>query len=419
MLRRSLGGLIFLGLFVVVLTACGTQSQGSETVEFESDEAMSRGEAAKVLASRYQFDTEEHEDGSSDRQKASLETLIDEGFPFLNKDVSTGFTYGEFAEVIDYLFDLTELLSDEVGIKTESSDSFSENVPSIIHLLDSLDVIELEEKEINLKYPVHQQEFSLALERLTRHELVDRKVDHRSGIAVLMYHRFYDQGVGEEYHDMHSNLNIANFREQLELLDEYGYETLTLLEFKQYLEGSKEISDNSVVITFDDGSKTIHEYAYPVMKDYDVNGISYMISGRIKEESTSYHGDPMQTMSWDEMYDMYPRIEIGGHTYSFHDRDHEDEPSYLITKPKQEVTDDLTKDFQLLDEPSSFAYPYGDYNEETIEILNELGYELAFTTELGRVLPGDPRFELKRYDISDNVTIDQFAEYIGLDKNEK
>ncbi|GAJ97364.1 polysaccharide deacetylase family protein [Geomicrobium sp. JCM 19055] len=326
-------------------------------------------------------------------------------------------SYGEFTEVIDHLFDLNDVLTDDGPITTEFSDDFSTRTTSIINLLASLEIIEPEDHVINLHESIVHHEFSLALDRLSQHDLIEKKFNPCSGIAVLMYHRFYDE-VGKEHHDMHSNLDIANFTEQLELLHYNGYETLTLTELALYLEGSKEISDKSVVITFDDGSKTIAEYAYPVMEEYDVQGISYMISGRIEDERKPYSGDPMETMSWDEMYDMEHRIEIGGHTHNLHYRD-DDRQSHLVTKPREEVEYDLNKDFELLGEPRSFAYPYGRYTEETIEIIEEIGYELAFTTKTGRVLPGDPLFELTRYDIHDGITAEEFSEFIGIVQNYK
>jgi peptidoglycan/xylan/chitin deacetylase (PgdA/CDA1 family) len=44
----------------------------------------------------------------------------------------------------------------------------------------------------------------------------------------------------------------------------------------------------------------------------------------------------------------------------------------------------------------SFAYPYGEYKEETIEILKQLGFEMAFNVDYDDTKPGMNMFEIPR-----------------------
>jgi peptidoglycan/xylan/chitin deacetylase (PgdA/CDA1 family) len=44
-----------------------------------------------------------------------------------------------------------------------------------------------------------------------------------------------------------------------------------------------------------------------------------------------------------------------------------------------------------------FAYPYGDYNERTVELVRQAGFETAVTMHRGVNLPNTPLFELKRW----------------------
>ena len=50
-----------------------------------------------------------------------------------------------------------------------------------------------------------------------------------------------------------------------------------------------------------------------------------------------------------------------------------------------------------------FAYPNGDYNQETIDIIKEAGYVLSFTDRNGTIsLPWKNRFEIPRNSLNDN-----------------
>lgn len=51
--------------------------------------------------------------------------------------------------------------------------------------------------------------------------------------------------------------------------------------------------------------------------------------------------------------------------------------------------------------PSTFSYPYGDYNDATIKILNDLGMDLALTTKVGVEKEHADRFQIKRVNTND------------------
>lgn len=55
-------------------------------------------------------------------------------------------------------------------------------------------------------------------------------------------------------------------------------------------------------------------------------------------------------------------------------------------------------------EPRFLAYPNGDYNEQVTELARSAGFQLAFTTDIGWVAPGDDPLRLKRINISERGT---------------
>jgi peptidoglycan/xylan/chitin deacetylase (PgdA/CDA1 family) len=103
---------------------------------------------------------------------------------------------------------------------------------------------------------------------------------------------------------------------------------------------------------------------------------------------------------------------IGNHTHT-----HPILPS--CTRPEIEL--ELAKAHQrLLDvvgkKPTVFAYPNGDYDGREREVLIELGYSMAFTTEPRGILPGEPDlYQLPRFAANEHAGFaENFCRLIGL-----
>ena len=62
-----------------------------------------------------------------------------------------------------------------------------------------------------------------------------------------------------------------------------------------------------------------------------------------------------------------------------------------------------------------FAYPYGDYDDEVIDICKKAGIKLAVTTDAGRVHVGSYPYDLKRVYIGNNVSLARFMERLTKD----
>jgi peptidoglycan/xylan/chitin deacetylase (PgdA/CDA1 family) len=55
-----------------------------------------------------------------------------------------------------------------------------------------------------------------------------------------------------------------------------------------------------------------------------------------------------------------------------------------------------------------FAYPYGDLNDQVVNLVKEAGYKLAFSTRIGSDLHSNERFILKRVSINGFDSFDVF-----------
>ena len=84
-------------------------------------------------------------------------------------------------------------------------------------------------------------------------------------VPVLCYHRF-----GVEVADSMTIKNSA-FAEQMEWLKTHGYTVISLDTAAQYMQGKiKSIPAKSVVITVDDGHKSVYTDMAPIVKKYKI-----------------------------------------------------------------------------------------------------------------------------------------------------
>ena len=90
----------------------------------------------------------------------------------------------------------------------------------------------------------------------------------RNEIPIFVYHTV----------DPHS------FEDQLQYIVHNHYRTLTADEFYLWLTGKLSLSDRSILLTMDDGRKSVWTYAYPLLKKYGVKASVYIIPSQVETE---------------------------------------------------------------------------------------------------------------------------------------
>ncbi|MFH0896367.1 MAG: polysaccharide deacetylase family protein, partial [Bacteroidota bacterium] len=257
----------------------------------------------------------------------------------------------------------------------------------------------------------------------------------REGIIVFMYHRVNDALPANDL-----NVPVAKFREQMEYLKEHcevvGIEALlqspqTTVNSPQKIQNRGPSSVDrgrmrlKVAITFDDGYRDNYLNAYPILKELGLPATIFLVTDMIgtDQKRPRYKDMPLPEMlSWDEVREMSQNgITFGAHTVT---HPHLSQLSY--EEQKKEIQESIGRLVSQcptnIISSSIFCYPYGDYNEDTLKILKELGVKIAFTVKPGinslghraegiglmakgewRMAKGDERqnlLELKRTEIS-------------------
>jgi len=77
-----------------------------------------------------------------------------------------------------------------------------------------------------------------------------------------------------------------SFQEQLRYLAENGYATLSCDQFCDHLEGVRPVGERSVLLTIDDGRRSVWTFAYPLLKKYGLRATVFLIPGFVRKDST-------------------------------------------------------------------------------------------------------------------------------------
>lgn len=223
-----------------------------------------------------------------------------------------------------------------------------------------------------------------------------------SGIAALCYHQIVPKASGL------FELSVEDFREQLALLKAQGYESITTQQLLDILAGRFQPLKKPVLLTFDDGFRSVYDHAFPIMKEFGFVGVACIYPQFI---------DSQGGMSWAQLRELAAAgwsIEPHSMTHAnlwkaptapaarqaFFDRE--------IIRPKQIIEEKLGRPVRV------FTWPYGIYTEETEAIARQAGYLGALTVDGGASYPGLDPFRIKRQVVYRTDTREKFLIRLGM-----
>lgn len=247
-------------------------------------------------------------------------------------------------------------------------------------------------------------------------------------IPILMYHH-----IADEVNDV--TVTPRTFEEQMIALVEAGYTSVSLAELYDYVMGQGSLPEKPVLITFDDGYASNYETAYPILEQYGMKAVIFVIGSSVGKDTYKDINMPI-IPHFDEsaMLEMVKSgvIEIGSHTYDLHqsaeyeisrsridmDRfDGEDEGAYLRV-----VREDVRKSLEQLESATgeeiiALAYPRGVMTDEAAAVLREEGIKLTFSTTEGvqTVVRGleQSLYGMKRFNIGGEISAEEFLKKLG------
>lgn len=210
--------------------------------------------------------------------------------------------------------------------------------------------------------------------------------------VVFMYHRF-----GEDTFPS-TSIRIEQFEQQLEFFKNNGFTVLPLEEIVDALSNNASLPDRAIAITVDDAYRSVYEVAYPRLKELSFPFTVFVAPQTVDEGIAAY-------MSWQQIQEMHNN----GVTFANHSLNHE----YLIRKNNGETRESWAKRVrtdieeaqrrlqeELGNAPALFAYPYGEFNLELMDIVEQLGYT-AFGQHSGSIGPLSDRRALPRFPVAE------------------
>lgn len=218
----------------------------------------------------------------------------------------------------------------------------------------------------------------------------------------------------------------ARFEEHMKFLAE-NKKRFNVLSLKSWTEdprlkpqdesGPDRASCVDLAITIDDGYRDNYLNAFPVLKKYNLPASVFLTTGLIATDNAfkRYEGNPLPDMlNWDEIAEMARHgITFGPHSYS-----HPHLPALRPDDQERELQDSLKMINKMVPERARlniFCYPYGEYDQNTLDILRELAVAFALTVKPGVNTSDTLPLELHRTMVSGLDDIKNFENRILAD----
>lgn len=256
----------------------------------------------------------------------------------------------------------------------------------------------------DVRHPQKGQKLAIPRGAFALPPLADGRVQT---VPILAYHRF----TNGPYKNDRLELAAADFEKQILFLKNNGYRVISMADFSAHIEHNAPIPRNAVVITIDDGFRSVYDVAYPVLRKHHVPATVYVYADFI--------GAPA-ALTWRQMGEM---IDSGLVDIQPHSKTH----ANLVLKNKGEsaqaykrrIRDEFTKPAQLLEQKlgqpiHSFAYPYGAVDEDVAAVAEKSGYATAVTILRGANASFADPFLLRRSMVYGDHSMSDFKRFLKV-----
>jgi peptidoglycan/xylan/chitin deacetylase (PgdA/CDA1 family) len=194
------------------------------------------------------------------------------------------------------------------------------------------------------------------------------------------------------------------------LIDGIGYLSLDNVALYPKSESRGIFTTGAVAFRFDDGWLSQYTNAASKLSSSGLNGTFYISSRQLLENGFSGFMDHSQ------LKDLYARgFEIGAHTKSH---------AHLTQLTPEEQLDEIQNSrndliAMGLGQVNSFSYPYGEYNETTMQIVKDVGFSSAVSVVNGYAMPFSDKYQLERKEIVTSTTLDEIKEMVDEASRDK
>lgn len=230
-------------------------------------------------------------------------------------------------------------------------------------------------------------------------------VDGYRTLPILCYHQF--TAAAKASHQL--ELAARVFDEQLRYLLDNDYVFLSFAQVEKILAGNQPIPEKSVVITIDDGYRSVYDVAWPILKKYRIPATLFIY--------TDFIGAPA-ALTWAQVREMkgsgFIEIESHGKSHSSLSVLPEDTDETTYTARLQQEMSGSQKQFKkhLGDAPRFLSYPYGNSSVLASAAAADAGIALAATVTRGDNTTFSDPYLLHRAMIYDSHSMADFKKML-------
>ena len=214
-------------------------------------------------------------------------------------------------------------------------------------------------------------------------------------VAILGYHNFSKTA---PVTDM--LMRTSDFRKQMEYIRDAGLTVISMPEFLEWRFGSRELPARCVLITLDDGWKSVYTEAYPILHEF-----GYPFHLFLYTQFLSGRGDSMSP-------EMIREMQQNGATIGSHSTSHAyprfwkaaaaKGPEAVAAMIDKEIGATFPKLSGLFGPIDTYCYPGGYHTPAMEERLPGSGCKAAFTVIPGKVTVSENPMQIRRYMIFGN-----------------
>ncbi len=210
------------------------------------------------------------------------------------------------------------------------------------------------------------------------------------GVPILLYHRF-----GPVVADS-MTVTTPHFESQLKYYLDHGYTVISLADLVDFFLGKRQsIPPRSLVITADDGHKSVYTDMLPLLRKYHVPATLFIYPSAISNASYA--------LTWQELKEMKGTglVAIQSHTF-WHPNFRKEKKKLSPVQYDKFVDEQLRRSREKLEKElqmkvDMLAWPFGITDEELMKKAAEDGYKAGFTMERRDANISDNIMALPRY----------------------
>ncbi len=226
-------------------------------------------------------------------------------------------------------------------------------------------------------------------------------ISMNDAIPSLLYHNIDGKG--------RFSITLDSLRSHFRLIKGKNIRVISLRDFIERLENREQNGSKSLTISFDDGYPAAYSKLMPLAKEFNYPVTLFIYTDNIFNKATA-------SITWKKIIEMQKHgIDTGCHSISHVD---------LVKVSKKNSVESRRRLFEeiylskrimelYLKRPVDiFAFPFGSYNLEIIDLCKNAGYRRVFSTDYGPNITTMNNYCLRRRHIKNNYTLEMIEELI-------